>query len=60
MTSEVYANSSRARCLIYSRDTAICISSVPRFTRKNLFVKNSSWDKVTCMGLAEYFSRSNP
>jgi hypothetical protein len=28
MTTLVYANSSRARCPIYSRDTAICIYSV--------------------------------
>jgi hypothetical protein len=41
------------RCAIYSRDTAIRISSVPRFRGKNPFVKFSSWAKV--MGLAEYF-----
>ena len=45
----------RARCAIYSRDTAIRTSSVPRFRRKNPFVKISSWAKV--MGLAEYFCR---
>jgi hypothetical protein len=31
LTNEVYANSARVRCAIYSRDTAIRISSVPRF-----------------------------
>jgi hypothetical protein len=55
MTREVYANSSRARCAIHSRDTTIRISSVPRFNRKTQFVKIPSWDKV--MGLAEYFCR---
>jgi hypothetical protein len=40
---------------IYSRDTAIRIYSVPRFRRKNPFVKIPSWAKV--MGLAEYFCR---
>jgi hypothetical protein len=49
------ANSARARCAIYSRDTTIRIYSVPRFTGKNLFVKISSWAKV--MGLAGYFCR---
>jgi hypothetical protein len=43
----------RARCTIYSRDTAIRICSVPRLTFKDTFVKISSWDKV--MGFAEYF-----
>jgi hypothetical protein len=55
MVREVYANSSRARCAIYSRDTVIRIYSVPQFRRKNQFVKIPSWDKV--MGLAEYFCR---
>jgi hypothetical protein len=55
MTREVYANSARARCAIYSRDTAICISSVPQLIRKNPFVKISSLAKV--MGFAEYFCR---
>jgi hypothetical protein len=41
--------------LIYSRETAIRIYSVPRFRGKNQFVKISSWAKV--MGLAEYFCR---
>ena len=40
---------------IYSRDTAIRISSVPRFRRKNPFVKISSWAKV--MSAAKYFCR---
>ena len=53
MAPQVYANSSRARCAIYSCDTAIRICSVPRLTCKNRFVKISSWDKV--MSLAEYF-----
>jgi hypothetical protein len=50
-----FANSSRARCAIYSRDTAICIYSVSQLIFKNQFVKISSWAKV--MGLAEYFCR---
>jgi hypothetical protein len=50
MTNEVCANSSRARCAIYSRDTAIRIYSVSRLRRKNSFVKISSWAKI--MGLA--------
>jgi hypothetical protein len=45
----------RARYAIYSRDTAIRISSVPRFIYKYSFVKIPSWDKV--MGFAEYFCR---
>ena len=45
----------RARCAIYSRDTAIRIYSVPRFRRKNPFVQISSWAKF--MGFAEYFCR---
>jgi hypothetical protein len=53
--STVCANSSRARCAIYSRDTAIRIYSVSRLSRKNQFVKISSWTKV--MGCAEYFCR---
>jgi hypothetical protein len=53
LTSEVYANSSRARCAIYSRDTAIRIYSVSQLRRKNPFVKISSWAKV--MGFAELF-----
>jgi hypothetical protein len=48
-----FANSSRARRAIHSRDTTIRICRVPRFTRKNSFVKIASWDKV--MGHAEYF-----
>jgi hypothetical protein len=55
MTSEVYANSSRARCAIYSRDTTIRIYSVSQLSRKNPFVKISSWAKV--LGFAEYFCR---
>jgi hypothetical protein len=55
MTTPGFANSSRARCAIYSRDTAIRIYSVSRLRRKNLFVKISSWAKV--MGFAEYFCR---
>jgi hypothetical protein len=55
MTSEVYANSARARCAIYSRDTAIRIYSVSKLSLKNPFVKISSWAKV--MGFAEYFCR---
>jgi hypothetical protein len=50
-----FANSSRARCAILSRDTGIRICSVPRLTRKKPLVKMSSLDKV--MGLAEYFCR---
>jgi hypothetical protein len=38
-----------------SRDTAIRISSVPRFRRNKSFVKIPSRDKV--MGLAKYFCR---
>jgi hypothetical protein len=53
MTPPIYANSSRARRAIYSRDTAIRIYSVSQLRRKNSFVKISSWAKV--MGLAEYF-----
>jgi hypothetical protein len=34
-----FANSSRARCAIHSRDTAIRISSVRLFSRKKPFVK---------------------
>jgi hypothetical protein len=41
---------SRARCAIYSRNTTIRISSVPRFIGKNQFVKIPLWDKV--MGFA--------
>ena len=48
-----FANSSRVRCAIYSRDTAIRSYSVPRFIRNKPFVKIPSWDKV--MRLAEYF-----
>jgi hypothetical protein len=55
LTIEVYANSSRARCAIYSRDSAIRIYSVSRLTNKNSFVKMSSWTKVK--GFAEYFCR---
>jgi hypothetical protein len=44
------------RCAIHSRDTAIRISSVPRFTLNKTFVKVPSWDKVIC--LAEYFPDS--
>jgi hypothetical protein len=55
MSTPGFANSSRARCAIYSRDTAICIYSVSRLSRKNSFVKISSWAKV--MGPAEYFCR---
>jgi hypothetical protein len=55
LTREVYANSARARSAIYSRDNAIRISSIPRFGRKNPFVKIPSWDKI--MGFAEYFCR---
>ena len=55
-TTGFFADSSRARCAIHSRDTAIRISSVPRFKCKNPFVKISSWAKV--MGFAEYFCRS--
>jgi hypothetical protein len=57
MTSPGFANSSHARRMIYSHDTAIRIYSVSRLTSKNPFVKISSWAKV--MGFAEYFSRSN-
>jgi hypothetical protein len=53
LTPQVYANSSRARCAIYSRDTTIRICSVPRLNRRNPFIKITSRDKV--MGLAEYF-----
>jgi hypothetical protein len=55
MTSEVRAKCSRALCALYSRDTAIRISSVPRFRRKNPFVKISLCAKV--MGAAKYFCR---
>jgi hypothetical protein len=55
MASPGFANSSRARCAIHSRDTAIRIYSVSQLTRKNPFVKISSWAKV--MGFAEYFCR---
>jgi hypothetical protein len=51
LNSKVFANSSRVRCAIHSRGTAIRIYSVPLFTLKNQFVKIPSWDKV--MGLAE-------
>ena len=53
--TKVCPKSSHARCAIYSRDTAIRISSVPRFICKNKFVKISSWAKV--MGAAKYFCR---
>jgi hypothetical protein len=53
MGTQVCANSSPARCAIYSRDTAIRICSVPRLKFKKPFVKMPLWDKV--MGLAEYF-----
>jgi hypothetical protein len=46
MTHEVYGNSSRARCAIYSRDTTICISSFSQLTCKNHFVKIPSWKKL--------------
>jgi hypothetical protein len=46
MTIEVHANSARARCAIYSRDTAIRIYSVSQLINKNTFVKISSWAKV--------------
>jgi hypothetical protein len=36
MTTPVCANSSRARCAIHSRDTAIRIYSVSQLKRKNL------------------------
>jgi hypothetical protein len=49
----VYANSSRGRCAIYLRDTAIRICSIPPLKSKNLFFKILSWDKVTSR--AEYF-----
>jgi hypothetical protein len=40
LTSEVYTNSLRVRCAIYSRDTAIRIYSVPApFKRKNRLSK---------------------
>jgi hypothetical protein len=55
MTPPGFANSSRARCAIYSRDTAIRIYSVSQLKRKNQFFKISSWAKV--MGFAEYFCR---
>jgi hypothetical protein len=55
MTREIYANSSRARCAIYSRETTICIYSVSQLYSKNPFVKISSWAEV--MGIAEYFCR---
>jgi hypothetical protein len=55
MTTPGFANSSRVRCAIYSRDTAICIYSVSQLRRKNPVVKISSWAKV--MGFAEYFCR---
>ena len=45
------------RYAIYSRDTAIRIYSVPRFTYKLFFVKISSWAKV--MGASIYFYRPN-
>ena len=49
LTTLVYANSSRARCAIHSRDTTIRICSVPQLTRKIPFVKISSWDKLTSL-----------
>ena len=55
MTTPGFANSSRARCAIYSRDTVIRIYSVPYFIGNKQFVKIPSWDKV--MSLAEYFCR---
>jgi hypothetical protein len=55
MTPPGFANSSRARCAIYSRDTAIRIYSVSQLRRKNSFVKISLWAKV--MGFAKYFCR---
>jgi hypothetical protein len=56
MTTPGFAHSSRARCAIYSRNTAIRIYSVSQLRRKNLFVKISLWDKV--MGFTEYFCRT--
>ena len=53
MTTQVYANSSLARFVIYSCDTVILICSVPQLTCKNPFVEISSWNKV--LSLAEYF-----
>ena len=53
MTTQVYANSSLARCAIYSRDTVILICSVPQLKCKHPFVEISLWNKV--MSLAEYF-----
>jgi hypothetical protein len=43
MTTPGFANSARARCAIYSRDTAIRIYNVSPLQRKNLFFKISSW-----------------
>ena len=52
-------NSSPTRRAIHLYDTTIRICSVPRLTRKNRFIKISSWDKVVdkVMSLAEYFCR---
>ena len=47
-------NNPRARCAIYSRDTAIRICSVPPLTAKNHFIKISAWEEV--MSRAKYFS----
>jgi hypothetical protein len=56
LTIEVYANSSRARCAIYSRDSAIRIYSVSQLTNTNSFVKISSWTKVMGFVLLGIFS----
>jgi hypothetical protein len=53
-TTRAGGNNPRARCAIYSRDTAIRICSVPPLTGKNQFVKISAWEEV--MSRAKYFS----
>jgi hypothetical protein len=58
MAAGAYVPIARARYAIHPRDTAIRISSAPRFTRNVPFVKIPPWDKV--MSLTEYFSRFNP
>ena len=47
-------NNPRARCAIYSRETAIRICSVPPLTGEIQFLKISAWKKV--MSRAKYFS----